>query len=79
MAQYKIVGTYRIMDVDPNPDVVVAPNPSNPTSSYSFSVADAAEFGALVLLNAQIKAAGTSSTAAIDAAVLAAVDGDPAT
>lgn len=71
MAQYMIVGSYRILDVEPNPDVTLAPNPASPNAAYSFSVATPEELEALIIANAEVKAAGTSSTATADAAIVA--------
>jgi hypothetical protein len=71
MAQYKIVGTYQIKDVEPSPDAVIAPNPANGGQFYSFSVNTPEELEELVIANAEAKAAGTSQTAQADAAIVA--------
>jgi hypothetical protein len=71
MAQYKIVGNYKIVDVEPNPDVTLAPNPASPNQTYSFSVDSPEALETLIIENARTKALGTSQTAAADADVLA--------
>jgi hypothetical protein len=76
MAQYKIVGSYRVIDVEPNPDVVLAPNPLVANQSYAFSVDSPEQLEALIIANAEAKAAGTSQTANADAAVLAQFQAD---
>lgn len=71
MAQYRIVGSYQIKDVEPNPDLVLAPNPANLSQFYNFNVASPEELEALIIANAEAKALGTSQTAQADADILA--------
>lgn len=76
MAQYKIIGSYQIKDVDPTPDAVLAPNPGNSSAFYNFSVNTPEELEELVRANAEAKAAGTSQTAQADAAIVAQFTAD---
>jgi hypothetical protein len=62
MATYKIVGSYQIKDLDPTPDAVLAPNPANVNQVYNFSVDSPEQLEALIIANAEAKAAGTSQT-----------------
>jgi hypothetical protein len=71
MAQYKIVGSYQIKDVEPSPAAVLAPNPLSSAQVYSFSVSTPEELEELVIANAQAKAAGTSQTAQADVSIVA--------
>lgn len=74
MADYRIVGSYKIVDAEPNPDVTLAPNPASPNQLYTFNVATPEELEALIIENAKTKALGTSQTAAADAAIVAAFE-----
>lgn len=76
MATYKIVGSYQIKDIDPNPDAVLAPNPANTSQFYSFSVNTPEELESLIIANAEAKASGTSQTAQADAAIVAQFQAD---
>jgi hypothetical protein len=71
MADYRIIGSYQIKDVEPNPDQLLAPNPANLSSFYSFNVSTPEQLEELIRSNAEAKAAGTSQTAAADAAIVA--------
>lgn len=51
MATYKIVGSYRILEVEANPDVVVEQAPNN--NSFTFSVSTVGELSTLILNNTQ--------------------------
>ena len=50
MATYKIIGSYRVYEVDANPDVVVGQAPGN--NAYAFNVSTAEDLKQLVLANA---------------------------
>lgn len=76
MATYKIVGRYQIKDTDPNPDAILAPDPSNTNVFYNFDVSSPELLEALIIANAEAKAAGTSQTATADAAIVAQFQAD---
>ncbi len=76
MATYKIVGSYQVKDVDPNPDAVLAPNAGNSNAFYTFSVDTPEQLESLIIANAEAKAAGTGQTAAADAAIVAQFQAD---
>lgn len=74
MAQYRIVGSYKVYDVEPNPDVVVGQAAGN--NSYNFSCATADELKALILANAAALVNSSAADAATKAAALAAISGE---
>jgi hypothetical protein len=66
MAQYKIIGSYQIVDVAPNPDVVLAPSPS---TFYTFSFDTAQQLKQFVIDNANNVSAGSSAIATQNATI----------
>lgn len=74
MALYKIIGSYQIVDVEPNPDVVVAPTP---TTAYQFTLDTAEQLKQLVLANAQAQLAAVSGAVAQKQAIIDSVDDIP--
>jgi hypothetical protein len=75
LAQYKIVGSYQIVDIEPTPDVAVAPA-SN--SSYQFTLNTAEDLKQFVLANAAAQLAAVAGAVAQKQAILDAVSVVPA-
>ncbi len=73
MATYKIIGSYKVYEVDANPDVVVGQAPGN--NSYAFSVSTAEDLKALVIANAQALVDAATTDKALKEAVLDSIDG----
>ena len=72
MAEYRIIGTYKVYDVTPNPDVVVGQAPLN--NAYGFNCATVDELKALIIANAQALVDAATTDAVLKAAVLDSID-----
>lgn len=70
MAQYKLVGSYQIVDIEPTPDAVVAPSPN---AAYQFILGTAEELKQFVLANAAAQLAAVSGAVAEKQAIVDAV------
>lgn len=67
--------SYQIFDTDPNPDVILAPNPANISQFYQVSGATAQSIAEAIIANAQAKANASGSQATLDQQVLAQLSG----
>lgn len=74
MAQYKIVINYQVLDIQPNPDVTVAPNPDLPNASYSGTFDTAEQVKAFIIANAVARVALVTPVVATAQAVLTSIN-----
>jgi hypothetical protein len=74
LAQYKIVGSYQVVDIDPTPDVVVAPAPN---AAYQFTLSTAEDLKQFVLANAAAQLAAVVGAVAQKQAILDSVSVAP--